>query len=115
METRLRKAPLIITDRRKGLPARELEGPWVEVIISDTGVGIAKEYLARVFEPFFTTKEIGQGTGLGLAVSMGIVQKHGGNLRVESEGLNRGAIFTLSLPMRLNDGGKPGVTVQGFH
>jgi signal transduction histidine kinase len=82
------------------MPPRELEGPWVEVIVTDTGIGIAKEYLNRVFEPFFTTKEIGQGTGLGLAVSMGIVQKYGGDLRVESEGLNRGATFTLTLPLK---------------
>jgi two-component system, NtrC family, sensor kinase len=53
-----------------------------------------------VFEPFFTTKEIGKGTGLGLSVSMGIMQKHGGDIRVESAGLNRGAAFTLVLPVK---------------
>ncbi len=92
--------PLALTERRKDAPPRSAQGPWLEINFRDTGVGIAKEHLSRVFEPFFTTKEIGKGTGLGLAVSMGIVQKHGGDLRVESAGLNRGSTFTLLLPVK---------------
>ena len=101
VETQTHRRPLKVLDRRKGAPPKMVEGPWVEVKVSDTGIGIAEEHINQIFEPFFTTKEIGQGTGLGLAVSMGIVQKHGGDLRVESNGLNRGATFYLNIPLKL--------------
>jgi len=57
----------------------------IEITIADTGCGIPPENLDKLFDPFFTTKAIGQGTGLGLSVSLGIVQRHGGNIRVQSE------------------------------
>ena len=98
-----RSETLTFIERRKGMGQRKIPGPWVEIVVRDTGVGIVKDHLGRVFEPFFTTKEIGKGTGLGLAVSMGIVQKHGGDIRVESEGLNRGATFRVLLPMKKGD------------
>jgi len=56
----------------------------VRVVLEDTGVGIPPEHLERIFMPFFTTKEVGEGTGLGLAVVHGIVTLHGGSVRVES-------------------------------
>lgn len=69
---------------------------WVEV--ADTGAGVAPEHLARIFEPFFTTKPVGQGTGLGLSLSYGIVQKHGGSINVHSQpGDTR---FRVTLPVR---------------
>ncbi|SFU73472.1 ATP-binding protein [Pseudoduganella namucuonensis] len=68
---------------------------WVE--IEDTGKGIAPEHLSRIFEPFFTTKPIGQGTGLGLSLSYGIVQKHGGAIEVRSE-VGAGTVFRVVLP-----------------
>ena len=86
--------------RTKGGPARKVAGPWLEISFKDSGIGISKEHLGRVFEPFFTTKEIGKGTGLGLAVSMGIIQKHNGDLRVDSAGANRGSTFYLILPAK---------------
>jgi PAS domain S-box-containing protein len=73
----------------------------VVVDISDTGGGISQENLKRIFDPFFTTKGIGKGTGLGLAVSYGIIQEHGGGIFVESDA-GKGTRFTLKLPARLN-------------
>lgn len=70
----------------------------VEVEISDTGVGIPEENFKKVFNPFFTTKEIGEGTGLGLAVSYGIIKKHNGEIILESnEGQGTRCIITLPL------------------
>lgn len=63
----------------------------------DTGIGMAPEVIARIYDPFFTTKEVGQGTGLGLALSYGIVQEHGGRIFVESRP-GEGAHFTIKLP-----------------
>lgn len=62
-----------------------LEGERLAVAVRDNGVGIAPENLSRVFEPFFTTRDVGQGLGLGLAVSFAIVQRHGSRLQVASE------------------------------
>lgn len=69
---------------------------WVE--FEDTGAGIAKELLPRIFDPFFTTKPVGKGTGLGLAVSYGIVAEHGGHIDVTSEP-GCGTTFRVWLPI----------------
>ena len=66
--------------------------------VRDDGAGMAPEVRARVFDPFFTTKPEGQGTGLGLSVSYGVVERHGGTIAVESTP-GRGTIFTLYLPL----------------
>jgi PAS domain S-box-containing protein len=63
----------------------------------DTGVGIAPENIARIYDPFFTTKDVGQGTGLGLALSYGIIQEHNGRIFVESRP-GEGTHFTIKLP-----------------
>ena len=67
------------------------------VNITDTGCGIETKNLARIFDPFFTTQPTGQGTGLGLSVSYGIIKNHDGDITVESEP-GRGATFTVTLP-----------------
>jgi two-component system NtrC family sensor kinase len=70
---------------------------WIE--IADTGAGIPKEIQTRIFDPFFTTKPIGSGTGLGLSLSYGIIQKHNGQIEVQSAP-GCGAIFRITLPIR---------------
>lgn len=77
----------------------ELRGDSVMLEISDTGGGISKENLSRIFDPFFTTKPVGQGTGLGLSLSYGIIQKHNGQIDVESEP-GRGTCFRIVLPVK---------------
>lgn len=80
-------------------PGREGKLDGVEVSFQDTGCGISTEHIEHVFEPFFTTKDIGKGTGLGLSVSLGIVRNHGGDIRVESEGKDKGTVFRVFLPL----------------
>ena len=73
------------------------DGSGVEIRITDNGSGIAPEHMDQLFDPFFTTKAVGKGTGLGLAVSAGIIQRHGGTIDVKSK-LKSGTIFTIWLP-----------------
>ena len=73
------------------------EGREVQVEVQDDGVGIARDVLPRLFEPFFTTKERGCGIGLGLAISLSIVERHGGRIEVASEP-GKGTTFTVTLP-----------------
>ncbi len=75
----------------------KLVGGMCEVEVADTGSGIAADVRPHIFDPFFTTKRTGEGTGLGLSVSLGIVERHGGQLLVESEE-GHGTVFTVKLP-----------------
>jgi signal transduction histidine kinase len=75
-----------------------MEGSVVTVEVADTGAGISPQVLPHIFDPFFTTKAIGEGTGLGLAVSCRIVADHGGRIDVESE-VGRGSVFRVTLPI----------------
>jgi signal transduction histidine kinase len=78
------------------LTTRVVEG-GVELVVADSGHGIAPEHLERVFEPFFTTRSVGSGKGLGLSVAYHVVKRHGGNITVTSE-VGQGAQFTVMLP-----------------
>ncbi len=75
-----------------------VDGDRVHLSVADSGPGIPPEVMPRIFEPFFTTKGPGKGTGLGLAVSTGVVQQHGGRLTAENRP-GGGAIFTLDVPV----------------
>jgi CheY-like chemotaxis protein len=74
---------------------------WVEVRISDTGIGMTEEVKKRVFDPFFTTKGV-SSSGLGMSVSYGIIRRHGGEILIESE-FGRGTTFVLHLPVGLGE------------
>ncbi|HEX5685866.1 MAG TPA: PAS domain S-box protein [Ideonella sp.] len=77
-------------------------GEWVWVEVSDTGSGMSPEVQKRIFEPFYTTKPVGKGTGLGLSLSFSIVQKHKGQLKVQSE-LGKGSAFRIWIPVSCDD------------
>ena len=70
----------------------------VLVEVKDSGIGILPENMTKIFDPFFTTKDVGQGTGLGLAVCYGILSDHGGRLDVRST-VGVGTTFTITLPV----------------
>jgi len=72
-------------------------GTYIKLMVSDTGYGIHKDHLDQIFDPFFSTKGIKEGTGLGLAVTHGIVTSHHGIIQVESE-IDKGTTFTIFLP-----------------
>lgn len=80
-------------------------GNFADIKIIDTGVGIRQEDMANIFQPFYTTKQLGQGTGLGLSVSLEIVRKHDGDINVYSE-QGKGTAFSITLPIV---GKEPGV------
>lgn len=86
-----------------GKPLTASVDEFVEVAISDTGIGIPSEDLKKVFQPFLTTKA--QGTGLGLAIASRIIEQHGGQLRVESE-VGKGSTFWITLPIRAEHTGR---------
>lgn len=75
-----------------------IEDDALVVEIEDTGEGIRPENLQKIFDPFFTTKVVGQGVGLGLSITFGIIKDHGGSIDVKSV-LHKGSIFKISLPI----------------
>ena len=88
----------IVVSTSMSLSEGDTGSKGVEIAIADTGHGIPPESMDKLFDPFFTTKEVGRGTGLGLAVSMGIVQRHGGTIKVKSE-VGKGSTFYVWLPI----------------
>ncbi len=81
-------------------------GDYVEVKVSDEGMGIPKEKIQKVFEPFYTTKGVGEGTGLGLSTVYGIIKQTGGYIFIDSE-VDKGTVFTLFLPTHADNAKKP--------
>ena len=81
----------VLTMRTRG------RGDRAEFRVEDTGPGIHSSHLERIWDPFFTTKPVGQGTGLGLSISQGVISRHAGRIRVESQP-GKGARFIVDLP-----------------
>jgi len=93
----------------------------VVVSVTDSGTGISPEHLSKVFDPFFSTKGVGEGTGLGLSVSFGIVQNHGGGIEAESPAPEElrapgaggpGTVFHVLLPLTMQAETPPAITSQ---
>ena len=77
-----------------------LQGPEkVAISVKDNGRGMDKATLEKIFDPFFTTKGVGTGTGLGLSISYGVIQRHGGDILVQSQ-IGQGTEFTILLPIK---------------
>jgi len=87
------KGAITITTRN----VTENGNDFAEVEFRDTGYGIKDEDLEKIFEPFFTTKPVGKGTGLGLAVTHGIIQEHGGKITIKTR-VGEGTSFFIRLP-----------------
>ncbi|MBI5558680.1 MAG: PocR ligand-binding domain-containing protein [Deltaproteobacteria bacterium] len=99
------------------LEAKQIKpGEYVELAISDTGIGIGPDIIDKIFDPYFTTKEIGKGTGLGLSVTHGIIKSYGGAITVESI-LGQGATFRVYIPVVTEEEARkaeePGETPRG--
>jgi len=75
------------------------ENDVVEIHFADTGIGMTMEQINHIFEPFYTTKSVGDGSGLGLSISYGIIQGHDGNIKVVSA-VNKGSTFIIQLPLK---------------
>ncbi|MFK7735932.1 MAG: ATP-binding protein [Pirellulaceae bacterium] len=82
---------------RSALPGSAGNEDWICIRVKDNGVGMSSDVVSKVFDPFYTTKEQGKGTGLGLSVSLGVVEQHGGTIRLEST-LGQGSTFDVLLP-----------------
>ena len=86
-------------------------GPYVSIVITDTGTGIPADIREKIFEPFFTTKDIGKGTGLGLSTALAIVKSHGGFIGLESE-MGKGTTFRIYFPATGSTSGVPAASQE---
>jgi two-component system, NtrC family, sensor kinase len=105
------RASMVETRNESGALADGRE-PRLAIEFEDNGAGIPAEHMSQVFDPFFTTKDVGEGTGLGLSVSYGIVKDHGGEIRVDSQ-VGRWTRFTILLPVQNRAGAPEGRLAVG--
>jgi len=91
------EAANVYLDEEYAAIAEVSPGPYVGIFVSDTGIGMAPEVIAKAFDPFFTTKEVGQGTGLGLSQVHGFIKQSGGHVKIYSE-VGAGTTIKLYLP-----------------
>jgi signal transduction histidine kinase/CheY-like chemotaxis protein len=96
--------------RERDIPA----GQYVSLCVSDTGIGMSPEIIARAFDPFFTTKPAGTGTGLGLSMTYGFARQSGGQVRIYSE-VGKGAMVCLYLPRHLGEAEDVAVVEESRH
>ena len=89
---------LTIKTRQVLPPPSSKDRRWLEISMTDTGIGITEESKKRIFKPFFTTKKMGEGTGLGLAICEEIIKEHSGRIGIESE-VGKGSTFFISFPV----------------
>jgi signal transduction histidine kinase len=89
--------------------ARQVQNRQIAVAVSDDGCGISEENLQKIFDPFFSTKKNSGGSGLGLSITYGLVQRLGGQIAVESE-LGKGTTFTVTLPVETKEVRDEGLT-----
>jgi two-component system NtrC family sensor kinase len=96
----------LISNAAQAIPARgdiwirtRRDGEKVRIEVEDNGSGMPDEVRQKIFDPFFTTKAVGRGTGLGLSIAYGLIEKHHGQIEVESQ-KGRGTRFTITLPLR---------------
>ncbi|MCP4294953.1 MAG: PAS domain S-box protein [Proteobacteria bacterium] len=90
----------------KNFVGKEIDGPFIVISIEDFGCGIDPSIMEHIFEPFYTTKIVGEGTGLGLSVAIGIAEQHNGHIRVESE-VGKGTKFEICVPVVTADSKEP--------
>ncbi|MGB9235792.1 MAG: ATP-binding protein [Terriglobales bacterium] len=88
------------------------DGSHISMVVRDDGAGIPPEIMPKIFEPFVTTKDLNHGTGLGLAVSRGIVERHSGKISIESE-VGKGTTVTITLPVPGRSGSTPELSLAG--
>lgn len=92
------KIDITLATQRQDLTGQPANAKYSSITVHDSGSGIANDMLPHIFDPFFTTKAVGKGTGLGLAVALSIVRKHGGDIIVDSK-VGQGSSFTVCLPV----------------
>ncbi|MFC1769426.1 ATP-binding protein [Nitrospirota bacterium] len=110
-ELEFRLTPIDIIEETAPMPEMK-SGPWIRLVVKDTGEGIPDAVLPHVFEPFYTTKGQGKGTGLGLAQVYGIVHQHGGQIDISSSP-GEGTVFTLYFPEAVDHNGGSDEIVVG--
>jgi two-component system NtrC family sensor kinase len=80
------------------ISTKKTDKDQIEISIQDSGVGMNEDVVGKIFDPFFTTKDVNQGTGLGMSIAYSVIQKHGGDIRVESK-RGAGSTFIITLPL----------------